>query len=152
MTQEQIKVINQMKRAGAGARKIAKATGIPFETVKSYLRRHRDAPEDENHCRYCGAPIQSTPKCRPKKYCSDKCRLAWWKEHPERLNRKALYPKICAFCGQAFMAYGHINQKYYSRICSNEARKKKPNMDIKTTPYSTQWQKLSYEEKTINCI
>lgn len=147
MTQEQIKVINQMKHAGAGARRIAKATGIPFETVKSYLRRHRDSPEDENHCRYCGAPIQSTPKCRPKKYCSDKCRLAWWKEHPERLNRKALYPKICVFCGQAFMAYGHINQKYCSRICSNEARKKKPNMDIKTTPYSTQWQKLSYEGK-----
>ena len=146
MTPDQINIINQMRRDGYGARKIAKSTGIPFETVKSHMRRHPDIPTDGDRCRYCGMPIQSTPKCRPRKYCSDKCRLAWWKEHPDELNRKAFYPKTCPNCGQGYMAYGRPNQKYCSRKCFAEARRKVP-MEKEQMPINTAWQKLSYEEK-----
>lgn len=146
MTREQIDLIIQMKRAGAGNRNIAKSTGIPLETVKSHFRRHPDWNADKNCCRYCGKPIESKPKCKPRKFCSDKCRLAWWKEHPEQLNRKAFYPKICPGCGHGFMAYGRPNQKYCSRNCAANARKKIPVMKD-TVQTNSQWQNLSYEEK-----
>lgn len=147
MTQNQIDLIVQMKRVGAGARKIAKSTGFPYETVKSYFRRHRDWDTDQNCCRYCGKPIESKPKCKPRKFCSDRCRLSWWKDHPEQLNRKAFYPKTCPCCGQSYLAYGRPNQKYCSKKCSDESKRKKPTMDVSTYPHDTQWQKLSYEEK-----
>ena len=123
MTQDQINTINQMRRDGYGARKIAKSTGIPFETVKSHLRRHPDIPTDGDRCRYCGAQIQSTPKRRPRKYCSDKCRLAWWKEHSDELNRKAFYPRICPNCGQSYMAYGQIKSTAAGNVLQMQGEK-----------------------------
>jgi hypothetical protein len=43
--------------------------------------------------------------------------MAWWKEHPERLNRKAVYGLVCAGCGKPFESYGNRYRKYCSHDC-----------------------------------
>ena len=39
------------------------------------------AAENENEtafCKNCGGKLEHTPGRKPKKFCSDKCRMAWW--------------------------------------------------------------------------
>ncbi len=57
-----------------------------------------------------------------QKFCSDKCRMAWWKAHPDQLNRKAIYHMVCAHCGQPFDSYGNSHRKYCSRACYDAVR------------------------------
>lgn len=72
----------------------------------------------------CGAALMQIPHRKPKKFCSDKCRMAWWNSHQELVNRKAIYHLACAHCGQSFDSYGNKNRKYCSRRCYDDARRK----------------------------
>ncbi len=151
MTDEEKSIVVEMKKAGLGARRIAHFLGLSVNTVKSYLRNHPEAlfPGEpcDDFCHFCGKPIIYTPKAKKRKFCSDQCRLAWWKAHPDKLNRKAFYPKICPSCGQSYMAYGRPNQKYCSRKCFANARRKNPTMKEQPSLKTPEWDSLSYEEK-----
>ena len=116
MTQIQILRAKQFTCA-----QIASETGLPVNTVKSYLRRH---PVDaQSVCLQCGKPVIQTPHRKEKKFCSDKCRLRWWNEHPERITHRAVCRKTCLYCGAEFIAHRNERQKYCSRKCYNLARK-----------------------------
>ncbi len=116
MTQIQILRAKQFTCA-----QIASETGLPVNTVKSYLRRH---PVDaQSVCLQCGKPVIQTPHRKEKKFCSDKCRLRWWNEHPERITHRAVCRKTCLYCGAEFIAHRNEKQKYCSRKCYNLARK-----------------------------
>ena len=150
MTREQREQVKEMRMNGWGARRIAQNLGISLNTVKSYIRNHPEIMVSEepcdDFCHYCRKPIFYTPNAKKKKFCSDRCRYLWWKEHSEQMNRKAFYPKICPTCGKGFMAYGRPKQIYCSRRCFADARRQKPvNKDL--PPKDSAWQKLSYEEK-----
>jgi endogenous inhibitor of DNA gyrase (YacG/DUF329 family) len=106
--------IERLHTSGMGYRKIAKETDVPENTVKSYLRRLK---ADELKCPVCGKPLISTPGHRAKKFCSDKCRMAWWNSHRSEVKRKAFYTITCACCGKAFSSYGNADRKYCSREC-----------------------------------
>ena len=58
-----------------------------------------------------------------RRFCYDACRMAWWKNHPEKLNRKAEYHFTCAHCRKKFTAYGNKNRKYCSRACYGKSMK-----------------------------
>ena len=47
----------------------------------------------------------------------EKCRLAWWNEHRDSMNRKAVYRLTCAYCGEVFDSYGNKSRKYCSHAC-----------------------------------
>ncbi len=114
--------IMEYRRQGLGYKRIAALTGYPLNTVKSVCRRHQDATH--KHCLQCGVRIEQPLHRKEKKFCSDKCRIAWWKAHPERIHRKAVYHFTCAQCGRPFDSYGNNRRKYCSRACYNEARRK----------------------------
>ncbi len=122
MTQLQKGRIERLQRDGLGYRTIASELNLPVDTVKSYCRRHPIAV-DETVCQWCGAKQTQTPHKRKRRFCSDKCRMAWWKEHPEQINRKKIYTHTCLYCGQAFQSF-RAGSKYCSRQCFANKRRR----------------------------
>lgn len=120
MATEKSKEILHYREQGLGYKKIAALTGYSLNTVKSVCRRNTNG--EEKLCLQCGAKIEQPPHRKEKKFCSDKCRMAWWKAHPDQLNRKAIYHLVCAHCGQPFDSYGNSRRKYCSRACYNAVR------------------------------
>ena len=95
MTNEQTILISRLMKDGMGYRKIAAELDLPVNSVKSWCRRHPREEGDANHCMMCGKEISSTPHKRVRKFCSDKCRYAWWSAHPEKRKNKTGYKHIC---------------------------------------------------------
>ena len=71
-------------------------------------------------CKNCGVDIFVRTKCKPRQYCSDKCRSERWNRH--HLAKKKNYPLICNHCGKEFTANGNKQQKCGSRDCYIKAR------------------------------
>jgi uncharacterized OB-fold protein len=72
-------------------------------------------------CLFCGKEYENkSAKRRPRKYCSEECRRAYWSEHPELKNKndKAFYGYNCEQCGVEFTAYGNKSRRYCSKECS----------------------------------
>jgi len=120
MTSLQKQRILTMRESGEKYSYIAVELGLSENTVKSFCRRNTNAAES-SVCPECGKTLTHIPHKRKKRFCSDKCRLAWWKAHPEALKRKAVYSFVCAFCGSAFKSYGNVKRKYCSRACFGSA-------------------------------
>lgn len=119
MTDQQKDQIQTMRRQGLSYVKIGQALGISDNTVRSFCRRNKlgDPIKNTIPCQYCGKPIKIIPKQKPRKFCSDRCRTAWWNGHREAINRRAFYNFICAHCGREFTAYGNDHRKYCSHQC-----------------------------------
>ncbi|MBQ7045526.1 MAG: DUF2116 family Zn-ribbon domain-containing protein [Clostridia bacterium] len=116
MTQQDKTAINRMRLEGHTPSKIAIALGLPAGTVRSYIHRHPTI-HNTKHCKNCGKPVLQSEKRREKKFCSDRCRMAWWNTHQDTVNRKAYYNLTCKYCGKEFKSYGNKNRKYCCRAC-----------------------------------
>ena len=130
MTTAQKQRIEFLRGKGESYAAIADDLGISENTVKSYCRRNniriaisKEQLETTNTCAKCGCPLAHTPGAKRKRFCSDQCRMAWWKAHPEAVDRKAVYRFLCPTCAELFEAYGNANRKYCSRACFGMARK-----------------------------
>lgn len=113
MTGEEKAMVLQLRTKGYSFSKIAEQLSLSVNTVKSFCSRNKE----NNLCMYCGISIQQPEKVRKKKFCSDKCRMSWWKAHNSELNRKAVYSFKCGNCGIEFQAYGNNHRKYCCRRC-----------------------------------
>lgn len=117
------------RHGGESYARIAGALSISENTIKSFCRRNnigvaiQPQPTATDVCPTCGCPLNHTQGAKHKRFCSDKCRMAWWKAHPEAVNRKAVYHFVCPTCGTEFEAYGNAHRKYCSRACFGAARK-----------------------------
>lgn len=116
--------IAYLRDKGESYRKIASTLDISENTIKSYCRRNNlggvlavDETKIEDKCKQCGKLLQHISGSKQKRFCSDSCRMAWWKAHPEVVNRKAVYYFVCLFCGTKFTSYGNAHRKYCSRAC-----------------------------------
>ena len=109
MTQEQKQQIQDMRRKGLGYKKIANWLGISENTVKSYCKRNNFNADNNSKnnelsanattsqtidealctCKQCGKAFLQKPKTRPKTFCCDKCRFAWWNDYRCKLKRRA---------------------------------------------------------------
>mgnify|MGYP000860860568 CR=1 FL=1 len=124
--------IVMLRNSGGSYSEISRALGISINTIKSFCRRNNlggrasQRSLNENiqqiYCKMCGKRLEMKPNRKPKMFCSDACRLAWWKSHPELINRKAVYHFICAYCGKEFDSYGNKKRKYCSHSCYIKAR------------------------------
>lgn len=113
--QDQI-AINNMRLEGHSPSEIATKLGLSASTVRSHIHRHRHI-SGTKACKYCGQPLVQ-PKGRwEKKFCSDRCRMAWWNSHKEEVNKQAYYKLTCQQCGKEFDSYGNANRKYCCRTC-----------------------------------
>lgn len=126
MTASEKQQITSMRYARVSYSDISAKTGISVNTIKTFCRRNclTDAElAEQSICRNCGCAI-TKGKYRPKKFCSDKCRMAWWNTHQDQVNRSAHYRFTCAHCGENFTVYGNTRRKFCSRACYLAARRK----------------------------
>ncbi len=131
VTKEQKSQITDLRKKGCGYATIAKTTAFSVNTVKSFCRRNglagRFADSSTPVCAFCGGTLEQRPKTKPKRFCSESCRRAWWKVHPEAGVKKAYYEKVCAYCGRPYIVYGRQVSKYCCLDCSHNARKAEAN-------------------------
>jgi len=129
MTEAQKEQVRFLRCEGLGYGAIAARLDISENTVKSFCRRNHltgvASKEPVLACRNCGGPLPQKSKRKQRKFCSEACRRAWWKQHPELIHKAAFYPATCAHCGQEFQSYGNKNRKYCSHTCYIAARFKK---------------------------
>lgn len=123
MTEEQKNRIAELRGQGVPFNKIAKQLDLNRDTIKSYCRRYGigidedSVDKDITHCKNCGAKIIQPPKKKKKIFCCNKCRNAWWATHPDKIQRKSMYMRICVHCKKEFEAYRNAKRKYCSREC-----------------------------------
>lgn len=127
MTKEQRGKIIDLRKKGYGYRVIGQMLGLSRDAVRYFCKSNGMAGLAENilisdgtTCPCCGGAISQTMgKGRRKKFCSEKCRREWWKDHPGagRKNESAIYHSTCAACGKKFTAYGNSHRKYCSHAC-----------------------------------
>ena len=121
MKKQDIKIIHEMLQQGKTSREISLAVGIPSSTIRSHVRNH---PEiyGSKPCRNCGQIMVQPIGRKVKHFCSDKCRMAWWNNHREQIQKQAYYTLVCTHCGKEFESYGNQNRKFCSRDCYLNAR------------------------------
>lgn len=128
VTQQQREQISILRASGTSFGKIATTLGISVNTVKSYCKRNPITaapastpapvqPKRTAHCPQCNAALEQSPGHRQKRFCSAKCRTAWWKAHMEQMERKKLFQVECCYCGTVFLQYGSRPRKFCSRGC-----------------------------------
>lgn len=129
MTKDEVSVVIELQRQGLGYRRIATLTNISPNTIKSYCKRHPiDITEPvataDAYCQQCGHPVERIPHRKPKRFCSDKCRMVWWNNHRDLVKKKAYHTMTCETCGLVFQVYGKSERRYCSRACSAVTRRK----------------------------
>jgi endogenous inhibitor of DNA gyrase (YacG/DUF329 family) len=124
MTTAQKERIEYLRGKNDSYAAIAADLGMSENTVKSYCRRNNigiaikdEQPVTTSTCANCGCPLRHTRGSKQKRFCSDQCRMAWWKAHPEAVNRRAVYHFVCPICGTEFESYGNARRRYCSRTC-----------------------------------
>lgn len=126
MTVAEKNYIIRYRQMGKSCTEIARALGLSVNTVKSFCQRSGIAPigqatgtsPAETLCLCCGEKIKFQPHRKPKRFCSDACRLHWW--HAHRDMEKSAVDRRCLSCGRAFRS--SREQKYCSHACYIEAR------------------------------
>ena len=96
MTEAMVRQITQLRMKGLGYKSIGIVVGTSRENVRYFCKTHGLAGDveqikatfkDENipsRCKFCGKRIERNLKSGKKLFCSDECRRAWWKQHPEK--------------------------------------------------------------------
>ena len=95
MTDELKDKILEMKYGGAKAIRIAKELNMSYNTVKSFIRRHKDdnselakmiigESHDETKCLCCETELEFVAGKKKKKFCSNNCRLKYWRKHHDK--------------------------------------------------------------------
>ena len=121
MTENDKKIILQMRKRGLSYGSIAKQLNLNENTIKTFFRRG-SFKQIGLSCLLCGNDLLPTLKGRKRKFCSEECRRQWWKTHEELKNRKTFYTIICAYCGKTFESYGNKKKRYCNHACYINAR------------------------------
>lgn len=127
MTDKQKENIAALRGQGYGYATIAASVGVKKDAVVAYCRKcgltgtraesNSRITADAVFCPNCGSVVTQTVGRKPRRFCSDRCRMDWWNTHPEEVRRKAIYTFVCAACGKPFTAYGNNHRKYCSHQC-----------------------------------
>ena len=114
MTQELKEKIISLSEQGLTSREIAAEVGLSHMSVARQLKEEKEVRSVLN-CPCCGKEIVNKKGTKPKKFCSDKCRLEWWGKHRDLIKHRSKELKKCPHCGSLFEPRG--KQTYCSRIC-----------------------------------
>ena len=131
MTEEIGKQITYLRHKGLGYKSIALVLDISRENVRYYCKKHElsgtgeqvrirfENNKNPDTCKQCGKKFERHPRSGKKLFCSEQCRRAWWKEHPDQAKHgeNAIYEIRCAYCNRIFYSYGNNGRKYCSHDC-----------------------------------
>ena len=126
-TMADISAMNYYLRRGLARKEISQLLDLPSATIKNWCFRF---PDNENTCLHCGADIAHTPGKQKRIFCSDKCRIIWWRKHPELMQLK-MVEKECAHCQETFLSYASSQRKFCSRKCYYKSKHKEAPNDGK---------------------
>lgn len=115
--------IKELRQQGWGYKKIAKELSITIGTVRYACSKDENDPELISNCKNCGLKIKSLKGKKSKIFCSDKCRLTWWNNNQNKVDKKAYYSHQCIHCNKKFSAYGNNKRLYCSQECYIEHKK-----------------------------
>lgn len=128
MTEIQKSEILCLREAGLSYAEIGAQLALSPNTVKSYCQRksaskpvpepvREEAKSSDGSCLQCSKPLCINEKGKPRKFCSDHCRQAWWNAHRDQLaHRSARETLVCPGCGKNFERY----QRSKARFCSHK--------------------------------
>lgn len=131
----QKEMIEKLRQNGNSYSSIADTMHISINTIKSYCKRNNINPANiiDNRntvvprcCPQCSNEVIHKPKCKPRRFCSDTCRVSWWNTHQNQVDRKAVYILKCINCGNLFESYGNKNRRYCQHSCYIDDRFNKP--------------------------
>ena len=137
MTEKDKEKIVKLRKQGSGYLAIANALGLSRDCVRKFCKRHsldgiaetaklnfEEKTQQGSICRRCGNEIKQPERGRPKSFCSDKCRSAWWTENygSHNFGQTAMHKIICANCGKEFVSYSNKNRKFCSHDCYIKSR------------------------------
>ena len=129
MTLEEKIKVQKMRLNKKSYSQIAESLKVSENTVKSFCRRNCLQISEEieilENCKNCGTSLINIEKHKPKKFCSDNCRLNWWKNNKDQIKKKAIYIIKCSNCGLKFESYGNSKRKFCSHKCYIDSRFKK---------------------------
>lgn len=134
MTEEQKNKITELRLKGYGYKTIAAMVGdgVKRENVRYFCKTRglvgtpalvglnfEAQKENPNFCKQCGLRLIRNKHSGVKLFCSDKCRRAWWKQHPNEngQTKKKAYECSCQYCKRKFISYGNADRKYCSHDC-----------------------------------
>lgn len=133
MTSEQKVRIQQLRDEGKTFAAISDEIGVAISTIKSFcqknlrenvptakVERNTAVPaaiiDTHGFCRQCGETLDLRPGNQMKRFCSERCRQKWWREHPGLVTSKAS-SSVCVGCGSVFKNGGNHARRYCSRAC-----------------------------------
>ena len=130
MTGSEKRQIHTLRLQGKTYREIAEGLSLKETTIRSYcFRNHltdKDIKTQTAHsagcCLQCGTPIKQQAKRKPRRFCSDECRIKWWNSHRLLKQHKNMRIIKCAGCGVSFPIYGKQGKKYCSHECYIRSR------------------------------
>ena len=107
MTDAQKEQVRYLRCEGLGYGAIATRLGI--SEIRSRAFAATTSPEwlPKSRWWYAGTAagrFLNIPRENQRKFCSEACRRAWWKLHPELIHKAAFYPATCAIAGRNFRA------------------------------------------------
>lgn len=109
--------ITELRNSGLSYKDIAKEVNMSESAVKSFFSR-----KNKSICAMC--KIEITGK---KRFCSDKCRMLWWRKHPHITSK--MTETVCEVCGKKFFSYPSKHRKYCSKKCYGQSCRKENHHD-----------------------
>ena len=130
MAKDKTNEILTLRKKGLGYKAIATRVGMSRDAVRAVCKArgldgfgeaaklNYEERKDEM-CFYCGLPlVQPEGRGRKKRFCSDKCRKAWWARNSQNRTPGAqTVTHRCAGCGEFFMSFRSQNRKYCTAEC-----------------------------------
>lgn len=120
MTNKEKIKINQLRHQGYSYGKISVILSLSENTIKSYCRRNSlttNMIAKTSYCKQCNNHIIIKENCKPRQFCSDKCRIAWWTTNNKGNRNRTTYQLICTACGKPFESDSNKTRKYCSHKC-----------------------------------
>ena len=122
MTIEQQNQIRFLRQNGEGYKRIASLLGLSVNTVKSFCRRNDnlvgEAEETASSvgtavsCRQCGESVQQIAGRRPRIFCCNACKTAYWRSRAKPLGQH----RLCPGCGMPLLGHDQ-SRKYCCHAC-----------------------------------
>lgn len=117
MNQSQKEKITELRNKGLSYKDISGELNLSESAVKSFFSR-----KNKSVCDMCKTEIVGK-----KRFCSDKCRMLWWRKYPHITAK--MTETVCIVCGKKFFSYPSKHRKYCSKKCYGQSCRKEKRYD-----------------------